>query len=147
MIANTVDRRTCLAEPIKVGEIGNGGQGNRLYSTDGKAVSQTATSGGLGSNTGLYIYPVGDDDFEQLKDKIYRVQNGYINIKGKNYPIKLSDGLYIVRKLSVTECMRLQTVPEWYDFSCVSNTQAYKMLGNGWTCDVITHLIQATINS
>lgn len=147
MIANNVDRRTCVAEPIKVGEIGNGGQGNRLYSTDGKAVSQTATSGGLGSNTGLYIYPAEYSDTEQFKDKIYRVQNGYINIKGKNYPIKLSDGLYIIRKLSVSECMRLQTVPEWYDFSCVSNTQAYKMLGNGWTCDVITHLIQATINS
>lgn len=147
MIANNVDRRTCVAEPIKVGEIGNGGQGNRLYSTDGKAVSQTATSGGLGSNTGLYIYPTEYSDTEQFKDKIYRVQNGYINIKGKNCPIKLSDGLCIIRKLSVSECMRLQTVPEWYDFSCVSNTQAYKMLGNGWTCDVITHLIQATINS
>jgi len=147
MIANNVDRRTCVAEPVKVGQIGNGGQGNRLYSTDGKAVSQTATSGGLGSNTGLYIYPAEYSNTEQFKDKIYRVQNGYINIKGKNYPIKLSDGLYIIRKLSVSECMRLQTVPEWYDFSCVSNTQAYKMLGNGWTCDVITHLIQATINS
>lgn len=40
--------------------------------------------------------------------------------------------------------MRLQTVPEWYQFP-VSDTQAYKMLGNGWTVDVITHLIQSAL--
>lgn len=72
---------------------------------------------------------------------VYYVYNGKITIKEKKYPIKLLDGYYIIRKLTVNECKRLQTVPEWYDFSCVSNTQAYKMLGNGWTCDVITHLI------
>lgn len=36
------------------------------------------------------------------------------------------------------------TVPEWYEFP-VSDTQAYKMLGNGWTVDVIAHLIEATM--
>lgn len=41
--------------------------------------------------------------------------------------------------------MRLQTVPEWYDFSCVSNSQAYKQLGNGWTCEVIKHLILSAL--
>ncbi|MBQ1393136.1 MAG: DNA cytosine methyltransferase [Lachnospiraceae bacterium] len=35
----------------------------------------------------------------------------------------------------------LQTVPEWYEFP-VSATQAYKMLGNGWTVDVIAHLLK-----
>ena len=49
----------------------------------------------------------------------------------------------MIRKLSVRECMRLQTVPEWYDFSCVSNAQAYKMLGNGWTVEVIVHLLRS----
>jgi site-specific DNA-cytosine methylase len=43
----------------------------------------------------------------------------------------------------VSECKRLQTVPEWYEFP-VSDTQAYKMLGNGWTVEVIAHLIKAT---
>lgn len=76
---------------------------------------------------------------------VYQVLNGNITIRGKAYPIKLVDGFYIIRKLTVTECMRLQTVPQWYDFSCVSNTQAYKMLGNGWTCDVITHLINSCL--
>ena len=74
---------------------------------------------------------------------VYKVENGEITIKGKRYPIKLVDGIYIIRKLTVTECKRLQTVPEWYEFP-VSDTQAYKMLGNGWTVEVIAHLINAT---
>ena len=74
---------------------------------------------------------------------VYEVKDGFITIKGKQYPIKLVDGCYIIRKLTVTECMRLQTIPEWYEFP-VSDTQAYKMLGNGWTVEVIKHLINAT---
>ena len=73
---------------------------------------------------------------------IYQVRDGRITIKGETYPIKLRDGCYIIRKLTVRECMRLQTVPEWYEFP-VSNSQAYKMLGNGWTCEVIAHLIRS----
>ena len=44
------------------------------------------------------------------------------------------------RKLTVIECCRLQTVPDDY-FKLSSNSQAYKMLGNGWTVDVIVHLL------
>lgn len=70
----------------------------------------------------------------------YQVRDGRIAIKGKEYPVKLRDGLYIIRKLTVTECKRLQTVPDTYAFP-VSDTQAYKMLGNGWTVDVIAHIM------
>lgn len=72
---------------------------------------------------------------------VYEVKDGKITIKGKQFPIKLADGYYIIRKLTVRECMRLQTVPEWYEFP-VSDSQAYKMLGNGWTVDVIAHLLK-----
>ena len=141
------------AVPIKVGEVGNGGQGNRIYSVEGKSVSQTATSGGMGSNTGLYAIPVEFENDKPIKATscadgktyiVYEVKDSLITIKGKQYPIKLIDGYYIIRKLTVSECKRLQTVPEWYEFP-VSDTQAYKMLGNGWTVDVITHLIEATL--
>lgn len=141
------------AVPIKVGEVGNGGQGNRIYSVEGKSVSQTATSGGVGSNTGLYAIPVEFENDKPIKATscadgktytVYEVKDGLITIKGKQYPIKLIDGYYIIRKLTVSECKRLQTVPEWYEFP-VSDTQAYKMLGNGWTVDVITHLIESTL--
>ena len=81
---------------------------------------------------------------ERATDKkqmpVYEVRGGQITIKGKEYPIKLADGFYIIRKLTVTECKRLQTVPEEYVFPA-SATQAYKMLGNGWTVDVIAHIM------
>ena len=54
---------------------------------------------------------------------IYQVRDGMIVVKGEEYPIKLRDGFYIIRKLTVTECKRLQTVPEEYVFP-VSNSQA-----------------------
>ena len=178
-----------VAEPVKVADVGNGGQGNRVYSVNGKAVAQTAQSGGLGPNTGLYAVPHDCDvvitensircqrrdqkhstvqgshvNFTDGKTQtlspshipnviehksgkeitIYEVRDGKITIKGKQYPIKLKDGFYIIRKLTVSECKRLQTVPEWYEFP-VSNSQAYKMLGNGWTCEVICHLINSCL--
>jgi DNA (cytosine-5)-methyltransferase 3A len=43
-----------------------------------------------------------------------------------------------IRRLTPTECERLQTVPDGYT-NCVSDTQRYRMLGNGWTVDVIAH--------
>ena len=45
------------------------------------------------------------------------------------------------RKLTPLECERLQTVPDNYT-NHVSNTQRYKMLGNGWTIEVITHILK-----
>jgi len=45
------------------------------------------------------------------------------------------------RKLSPVECERLQTVPDGYT-NHVSKTQTYKMLGNGWTMDVVMHLFK-----
>nr|WP_275532310.1 DNA cytosine methyltransferase [Flavonifractor sp. An92] len=75
-----------------------------------------------------------------LDRPVYHVENGQITINGKQYPIKLADGCYIIRKLTVAECKRLQTVPDSYVFP-VSDTQAYKMLGNGWTVDVIAHIL------
>ena len=74
------------------------------------------------------------------KYPVYEVRNGLISIKEKQYPIRLHDGFYIIRKLTVRECMRLQTVPETYIFP-VSDSRAYKMLGNGWTVDVIAHIM------
>ena len=75
-----------------------------------------------------------------LDNPICRVEGGQIEINGKKYPIKLMDGCYIIRKLTVAECKRLQTVPDEYIFP-VSDSQAYKMLGNGWTVDVIAYLL------
>ena len=71
---------------------------------------------------------------------VYEVKDGQITIKDKQYPIKLADGYYIIRKLTVRECARLQTMPDDY-CKAVSDSQAYKALGNGWTAEVIIHLL------
>lgn len=48
---------------------------------------------------------------------------------------------YRIRKLTPVECERLQTLPDNYT-EWVSNSQRYKMLGNGWTVDVIAHIFR-----
>lgn len=176
MVGNTVDRKTCVAVPIRIGDMPNaegvirGGQAHRVYDSGGKAVTLTARPNGGGVDGPLYAVPAGmawrgREEVEMRDDQkssavaatghqshlvieaadgkqlpVYEVCGGLITIKGKQYPIKLTDGFYIIRKLTVTECKRLQTVPEEYVFP-VSATQAYKMLGNGWTVDVIAHIM------
>ena len=128
----------------------------RVYGWNGKCPTLTAHGGGNTEPKVFDCYSVCfnysiefDDDGKPIKAigkdgkeiTIYEVRDGKITIKGKQYPIKLKDGFYIIRKLTVSECKRLQTVPEWYEFP-VSDSQAYKMLGNGWTCEVISHILK-----
>ena len=75
---------------------------------------------------------------------VYEVKDGLITIKGKQYPIKLVDGYYIIRKLTPVECERLQTMPDGYT-KAVSNAQRYKGLGNGWTAEVIIHILNGAL--
>lgn len=51
------------------------------------------------------------------------------------------DGVYKLRRLTPLECARLQTVPSWYEW-VVSDTQIYRMCGNGWTVRVIEHILK-----
>lgn len=158
---STVQKDNPICEPVRVGLFPTSdgrlldSQGMRVYSVDAKSVTQSAQGGGMGAKTGLYAVPVEFDGDIPIKAvsgadgktyTVYEVKDGTITIKGKTYPIKLVDGYYIIRKLTVSECKRLQTVPEWFEFP-VSDTQAYRQLGNGWTVDVIAHLINATENT
>lgn len=119
---NTIERnqRNMVADPVRVGDLPNakgeisGSQATRIYGIDGK------------------IYTV------------YKVENGIITINGKQYEIDIDDGYYIIRKLTVKECCRLQTLPDDY-CRAVSNSQAYKGLGNGWTAEVIIHILNGAL--
>ena len=128
-------------------------QAFRVYDTNAKSVTLKAGGGGAGGKTGLYAIPIEFENGIPTKAisgsdgktyKVYYVTNGTIEIKEKDYPIKLQDGYYIIRKLSVNECKRLQQVPDWYEFP-VSDSQAYKQLGNGWSIEVILHLIKSCL--
>lgn len=161
-------------EPVRVGDIGSTAQAHRVYSCDGKSVTINAGGGGQGGKTGLYLCPAGvalrgrgdEAVYEAREDgksnclttghqdrsvaiptsekQIYEVCNGLITVKGKQYPIKLKDGYYIIRKLTPVECERLQTLPDGYTEG-VSNAQRYKGLGNGWTAEVIIHILNGAL--
>jgi site-specific DNA-cytosine methylase len=156
-ISQTIERkqRSMVAEPIEcfeldedyykgglegnlIGQIINNGtykngkqpsQQYRVYTIYGKSICVDTDP------RKYYICPATGNE-----KTIYQVRDGLICIKGKQYPINLPDGFYIIRKLTVTECCRLQTMPDDY-CKAVSATQAYKGLGNGWTAEVIIHLL------
>lgn len=136
-----------LIEPIRIGTINSGSKhpehGSkqyRVYSVDGKSVTLCGEGGGMGAKTGLYAVPITINIETGLKWPIYEVRDGSILVDGNWYKVPIKDGFYIIRKLTVEECMRLQTIPDTFEFP-VSATQAYKMLGNGWTMEVIKHIL------
>ena len=165
MVGNTVDRKTCVAIPVCDGAatglyaVPAPVEYELLHSCDVVITDQNIRCTYKGRSGTAQGYTVTFDDMkapsviaghahkmkiiERATGKetpVYEVRGGFITIKGKQYHIKLADGFYIIRKLTVTECKRLQTVPDTYTFP-VSDTQAYKMLGNGWTVDVIAHIM------
>lgn len=115
-----------------------------VFAKDGKGPTITASMGMGGGHVPMVPTRTDEEGHCQKNPttakQIYEVRDGKISIGNTWYPIKLRDGFYIIRKLTVTECKRLQTVPDTYTFT-VSDTQAYKMLGNGWTVDVIAHIM------
>jgi len=76
--------------------------------------------------------------------KSYCITSNYGNMACINYNKGQGQIVFdnnTIRRLTPIECERLQTVPDNYTDN-VSNTQRYKMLGNGWTVDVIAHIFQ-----
>ncbi len=75
----------------------------------------------------------------------YNDKTGTITTVAKDNEIGVKGFPVSVRKFTPIECERLQTVPDNYT-NHVSNTQRYKMLGNGWTVDVIAHIFGTYTN-
>jgi len=79
----------------------------------------------------------------RAKEMVAR-DDGKMNCLTATFSIKehtLIDEKLFYRKLTPIECERLQTVKDNYT-NHVSNSQRYKMLGNGWTIDVISHIFK-----
>ena len=126
----------------------------RIYSPDGKAPSLCASSGGnlepkvsvkgarivnrrldengtrKDNDTSIPLQAQIEVRADDISNCLTTVQKDSIVVKNKRW-----------RKLSCTECERLQTVPDGYTEG-VSNTQRYRQLGNGWTVDVIAHILK-----
>jgi DNA-cytosine methyltransferase len=125
----------------KIGYFNKDSQANRVYQIHGKSVTLCGSAGGRGARTGFYLFGC------ITPSRVERTQNGQRFNNGKKfYTLTTQDhhGIFIegyIRKLTPIECERLQTVPDNYTAS-VSDSQRYKMLGNGFTVDVIAHILK-----
>jgi DNA (cytosine-5)-methyltransferase 3A len=131
---------------------GNYDKANRIYDEEGKSPTLTLQSSNdkiLSRNNLNFVGGIdepkrGDGnlsrDYSQ-QDRVYDEVGKSATLttdKRTNYLTK-NDTDYRIRRLTPIECERLQTVPDNYT-SFVSDTQRYRMLGNGWTIDVIAHI-------
>lgn len=108
----TVQTDSMVCQPIRIGNLPNLGKGQANRIYSVKGKSICLNANGGGSGA---------------KTGLYKVD--------------LPDGDYVIRKLTPTECERLQTLPDGYTKG-VSDTQRYKCIGNGWTVDVIAHILK-----
>ena len=132
----------------------------RVYSEDGKSPTLTTMGGGhrepkisMGRvvNRRLDENGVRKDDQLSLpltaKVEVREddISNCLTTVQKDNVVVNRDE--YLWRKLTPLECERLQTMPDNYT-NHVSKTQRYKMIGNGWTVDVIAHILGSVdINS
>ena len=130
----------------KVGYFNKDSQGNRVYYIHDKAVTLCGEAGGGAAKMGQYLFGC------ITLDRIEKRQNGQRFSDGnKFYTITAQDkhGILVegyIRRLTPVECERLQTLPDNYTLAelngkPLSDNQRYKMLGNGWTVDVIAHIL------
>jgi DNA (cytosine-5)-methyltransferase 3A len=124
----------------------------RVYSPDGKSPTVTTCGGGHREPkvvSGAYRARSVDENGKRVAWKDTKPKqmlelrkdeksNSVTSVQKDN--VLTQDKVYW-RKLTPLECERLQTVPDNYT-NHVSNTQRYKMLGNGWTIEVIAHILQ-----
>lgn len=146
---------------IKVGHFNSGGQGDRVYSPQGKSVALSAMGGGRGAKTGLYAVAL----TETRTDEAKRIRREHMKKYGKDFSPRRGKELkprgdeksntittgstkeslilqdMVVRKLTPIECERLQGLPDNYTDG-VSNTQRYKALGNAFNVDVVAHIVK-----
>jgi len=146
------DQRTC----VQVGLTESGGkfeQIRRDYSSNGKSPALTTCQGG-GRQPKVLV--VGQDREVNTYARMCNVYSPegkaptlLANAHGHNPKVLIRtpvDKMRVIKRenwrmLTPKECERLQTLPDDYTEG-VSITQRYKALGNGWTVDVVAHLLQ-----
>jgi DNA (cytosine-5)-methyltransferase 1 len=138
-------RQLVFDVPVQVGHINQNHRGSRYYAINGKSVTLCASGGGWGMKTGLYIVPKSNSGTLEPVDWETTSKSQRKTIVSN----MIDNGDAVIRRLTPTECETLQTVPQnftlaphpVYKNKMMSNTQRYKMLGNGFTVDVIAHIL------
>ena len=128
---------------VRVWILGKWWQWQRVYDAVGKSVALSALWWWQGAKTWLYAVAQRwryneDGKIEQNIECSWSEKANTITSVQKDSMILDQD--YRIRRLTPIECERLQTVPDNYT-AWVSNSQRYKMLGNWWTVDIISHIL------
>lgn len=118
-----------------------------------KSLACTATMYKGAGNNGTTLIPVRLGNIGETTaqaNRVYSVEGKSVALKANGgglgaktglYMIDLPDSDFYIRKLTPLECERLQTLPDQYTEG-VSDTRRYQCIGNGWTVDVITHILK-----
>lgn len=122
---------------------------NNLTDVDGKANAFLATShkGAWANGMSLVRVPIQLNKSTESGGRQPYQQNRVYDVNGLSPAVmaNASCGSYAIyanmriRRLTPTECARLQTIPDWYIWNC-SATQQYRLLGNGWNIETIKHI-------
>lgn len=126
----------------KVGYFRKDSQANRVYSIHGKAVTLCGEAGGGAAKMGQYLFGCITPDRVDKRQRGQRFNDGekFYTLTAQDRHGVLIDGY--IRKLTPIECERLQTLPDDYTAGA-SDAKRYKALGNGWTVEVITHILKS----
>ena len=140
-----------LVEPREVKQLStnnksNGGtqpyQQDRIYDVDGISPALSAGKSDLMITSGTWRTHKDGQGFREVHSEKGATIPARAREDGSGQNVVMVDDSVNkprIRRLTPIECERLQTVPDNYT-SAVSDTQRYKMLGNGWTIDVIAHI-------
>lgn len=140
---------------VRIGSLNSGGQGDRIYSEQGKSVALSANGGGRGAKTGLYAVSVSEQVIGRKRQPDGSFKR-HLEPRDDNKSSALTSNLNRsliaeetqIRKLTPTECLRLQSMPDDYFDTAeykgkpISNTQRYKMCGNAFNKEVIVHILK-----
>jgi len=114
----TVQTDCVICTPVRIGSIGKGSQGERIYSVRGKTVSLSANGGGGGAKTGLYKIDLPDGD----------------------YYIRKLTTIEAERCQGLPDFYTAHGIDNNGNEVKISNTQRYKCLGNGWQVTTVAHI-------
>lgn len=138
--SNAWEQNNVLHKIIQLNESKESGgiqpyQQNRVYHANGQCPALLAGMSGRSHAI------VSERQERNLKDQGEKANS----LLATSYKGSQANGMTLVetssiRRLTPIECSRLQTVPDWYKWDC-SDTQIYRLLGNGWTIKVIQHIL------
>jgi len=114
----TVLTDSVICSPVRIGSIGSGSQGHRVYSVYGKTVSLMANGGGRGAKTGLYK----------------------VNLPDGDYTVRKLTAIEAERCQTLPDNFTALGIDDSGKTVKISDTQRYRAVGNAWTVDVIAHI-------